>query len=252
MNAQTTIVLFIRLAQFWQRPCEDQTMKPMTIQFVLPANDGAAIQAIRVLITEHPSFKMGWSASLLGKEEIPATDFTISPAKSRVTEPEWRRLVDGIAAHPDLNNALRAVGESYVSKNLFERVQVYAPSHGGPSTRSITVEERSGDIMAYANGDRRFWDAGPTVAEAIGRCVRTHHDSLGLKLTVRIHQGDAPTDGIMAICNPLDAGYAAYFNGDRAICGTGMTVDEAVGDLVRTHTDALGVTVEVPTHGFRR
>ncbi len=38
---------------------------------------------------------------------------------------------------------------------------------------TITVEKRSGDWIAYLNGDRKVWDAGKTQGEAIGNLVVT-------------------------------------------------------------------------------
>jgi len=38
----------------------------------------------------------------------------------------------------------------------------------------------------------------------------------------------------------------AYFDGNRARWGCGKTVDEAIGDLVRTNAKAMGLYVKVP------
>lgn len=49
----------------------------------------------------------------------------------------------------------------------------------------IDVEQRSGDFMAFLNGDRRLWGAGKNVYEAVGSAVWAHAARHGIVTTCK-------------------------------------------------------------------
>lgn len=46
----------------------------------------------------------------------------------------------------------------------------------------LVVTRRSDDYHVCINGDKTLWGCGKTIDEAIGSCVRSHRDRLGIKI----------------------------------------------------------------------
>lgn len=49
-------------------------------------------------------------------------------------------------------------------------------------TKKLVVTRRSDDYHVCINGNQTLWGCGKSIDEAIGDCVRTHSDELGIEI----------------------------------------------------------------------